>query len=146
LVKKSYGDKRKRHKLRNWQLQQLDREMEATNQESYDRDYTEFLEELEEDKLFRQNVNIYFSESLSSSSPSLSMCVCYGDDTCFTCSPIDPKAQAPPSQDPDVAADVPRIGIEEMLQDLSITDDNGESGHNARTVTDSSGDVIMGTD
>jgi nonsense-mediated mRNA decay protein 3 len=65
LVKKSYGDKRKRHKLRNWQLQQLDREMESTNQESYERDYTEFLEELEEDKMFRQNVNIYFSESLS---------------------------------------------------------------------------------
>ena len=63
LVKKSYGDKRKRHKLRNWQLQQLDREMEATNQESYERDYTEFLEDLEEDKQFRQNVNIYFSES-----------------------------------------------------------------------------------
>ena len=70
LVKKSYGGKRKRHKLRNWQLQQLDREMEATNQESYERDYTEFLEELEEDKLFRQNVNIYFSESVS-----LSLCI-----------------------------------------------------------------------
>ena len=62
LVKKSYGDKRKRHKLRKWQLQQLDREMEATNQESYERDYTEFLEDLEEDKQFRQNVNIYFSK------------------------------------------------------------------------------------
>ena len=62
LVKKSYGDKRKRHRLRNWQLQQLDREMESTNQESYERDYTEFLEDLEEDKLFRKNVNIYFSE------------------------------------------------------------------------------------
>ena len=36
--------------------------MEATNQESYERDYTEFLEDLEEDKLFRQNVNIYFSK------------------------------------------------------------------------------------
>lgn len=62
LVKKSYGDKHKRHKLRNWQLQQLDREMEATNQENYERDYTEFLEDLEEDKQFRQNVDIYFSK------------------------------------------------------------------------------------
>ena len=38
--------------------------MEATNQESYERDYNEFLEDLEEDKQFRQNVNIYFSELL----------------------------------------------------------------------------------
>ena len=111
--------------------------MEATNQESYERDYTEFLEELEEDKLFRQNVNIYFSESLS-----LPL------SCCLTCSPIDPKAQAPPTQDPDVAADVPRIGIEEMLQDLSIADDSRshdqESSQNA--ITDTSGDVIMRTD
>ena len=62
LIKKSYGDKRKRHKLRNWQLQQLDREMEASDQESYDNDYTEFLEDLEEDKTYRQNVNIYLSK------------------------------------------------------------------------------------
>ena len=83
-MKKSYGDKQKRHKLRNWQLQQLDREMEATNQESYERDYTEFLEELEEDKMFRQNVNIYFSESDSLSlSLSLSALACV-DKFCFS--------------------------------------------------------------
>ena len=58
-------------------------EMEATNQESYERDYTEFLEELEEDKLFRQNVNIYFSEYLSLSL-FLSLCMCYVDDACFS--------------------------------------------------------------
>ena len=39
--------------------------METINQETYDKDYTEFLEDLEEDKQFRQNVNIYYS-----------MCVC----------------------------------------------------------------------
>ena len=65
-------------------------------------------------------------------------------------SPIDPNAQAPPTPDPDVAADVPRISIEEMLQDLSIADDNRshdqESSQNAVTVTDTSGDVIMGTE
>ena len=48
--------------------------MEATNQESYERDYTEFLEELEEDKLFRQNVNIYFSESLCLPPPYTNWC------------------------------------------------------------------------
>ena len=59
IVKKSYGDKRKRHRLRNWKLQQIDREMEATNNEEYEKDFTEFLEDLEEDKEYRRHVNIY---------------------------------------------------------------------------------------
>ena len=65
LVKKSYGDKRRRHKQRNWQLEQLDKEMDVsteTRQEGYEQDYTECLDDLEEDKLFRKNVNIYFSK------------------------------------------------------------------------------------
>ena len=65
LAKKSYGDKRRRHKQRNWQLEQLDKEMDVsteTRQEGYEQDYTEFLDDLEEDKLFRKNVNIYFSK------------------------------------------------------------------------------------
>ena len=61
-----------------------------------------------------------------------------------TLNPVEPKAQAPPIQDPDIAADVPCIGIEEMLQDLTITDDSRshdhKSGHNR---VDSGGDVIM---
>ena len=63
LVKKSYGDKLKRHKLRNWKLHELDKEMEVLpSKEDHDRDYTEFLETLEEDEAFRQNVNIYFGK------------------------------------------------------------------------------------
>ena len=62
--------------------------------------------------------------------------------------PSDPKARVLPTQDPDVAADAPHIDIEEMLQDLTINDDSRshdhESSHNS--ITDSSGDVIMGTD
>ena len=59
IVKKSYGDKRKRYRLRNWKLQQMDREMEATNNEEYEKDFTEFLEDLEEGKEYRCHVNIY---------------------------------------------------------------------------------------
>ena len=65
LVKKSYGDKQKRQKQRNWQLQMMDREfdvsMATANQELMEADYREFLEELEEDKMYRKNINIYFS-------------------------------------------------------------------------------------
>lgn len=53
-------DKQKRHKLRNWKLKQLDKEMDSTNNTDYEREYTEFLEDVEEDECYRQNVNIYF--------------------------------------------------------------------------------------
>lgn len=63
MVKKSYGDRQKRHKIRNWMLQELDKEMDvAINTASRERDYTEFLETLEEDETYRQNVNIYHGE------------------------------------------------------------------------------------
>ena len=66
LVRKGYGDKAKRAKQRNWQLQMMDREMDVSmataNQEGAEQDYQEFLEDLEEDMGYRKNVNIYFSE------------------------------------------------------------------------------------
>ena len=65
-MRKGYGDKAKRAKQRNWQLQMMDREMDVTmataNQEGAEQDYQEFLEDLEEDMGYRKNVNIYFSE------------------------------------------------------------------------------------
>ena len=68
LIKKSYGDRQKRYKQRNWQLQMIDREMDAAmataNQEAAEQDYREFLEDLEEDRSYRNSVNIYFSESV----------------------------------------------------------------------------------
>ena len=48
--------------------EEFDVSMATANQESTEADYWEFLEELEEDKMYRKNINIYFSESL--------VCVC----------------------------------------------------------------------
>ena len=66
LVKKSYGDKVKRSKQRNWQLQMIDREMDVTvamtNEKGAEEDYEEFLEDLEEDMIYCKNINIFFSE------------------------------------------------------------------------------------
>ena len=46
----------------------IDREMDAAmataNQEAAEQDYREFLEDLEEDRSYRNSVNIYFSESV----------------------------------------------------------------------------------
>ncbi|EDO33792.1 predicted protein, partial [Nematostella vectensis] len=59
LVKKSYGDKRKRRRARNWKLKVLEKEIGDINQDQFEKDYDEFLADLEEDKTLRQNVNIY---------------------------------------------------------------------------------------
>lgn len=61
LVRKVYGDGGKRHKTRNWKLQQLNKEIEEDmDTDDYDKDYKDFLDDLEEDKEYRQQVNIYF--------------------------------------------------------------------------------------
>lgn len=103
LVKKSYGDKRKRHKLRNWRLQQLDKEMDVSmttaDDERLEQDYTAFLEELEEDKGLRKHINIYHNPTL----PTMPL----DDDDEESC---------------DLPPDLPSIGLEEMLQDLSLHD------------------------
>jgi nonsense-mediated mRNA decay protein 3 len=98
LVKKSYGDKVKRSKQRNWQLQMIDREMDVTvattNEKGAEEDYEEFLEDLEEDMIYRKNVNIFFN----------------------------PGHQTVAVGDSDVSEDVPRVGLEEMLQEMTIND------------------------
>lgn len=97
LVKKGYGDSKKRHKHRNWQLQTIHKEPEGMMEEEDDdqRDYLDFLEDLEEDPNYRQGVNIFMKPNVVPEMP---------DD------------------DSDIAPDVPRIGVEEMLQNLSISD------------------------
>ena len=66
LIKKSYGDSKKRHKRRNWQLhvQSMDKERVGLGEEleEEEKDYLDFLEDLEEDQSYRQGVNIYKSK------------------------------------------------------------------------------------
>ncbi|XP_028405919.1 60S ribosomal export protein NMD3-like [Dendronephthya gigantea] len=63
LVKKVYGDKKERKKARKWKLKTLEKDMEGENLQQIERDYDDFLEDLEEDKTYRQNVNIYKDSS-----------------------------------------------------------------------------------
>ena len=63
LVKKSYCSREKRQKSRNWKLQYLDKEMDVTtNGSSYQRDHSDFMDNLEEDESFRNNINVYLSK------------------------------------------------------------------------------------
>lgn len=61
LVKKYFGDRAERKRLRRWRLKRLNLEtasQKSTEDANYE-DYNEFMEDLEEDSVLRQNVNIY---------------------------------------------------------------------------------------
>ncbi|XP_053278889.1 60S ribosomal export protein NMD3-like [Pleuronectes platessa] len=57
LIKKSY-DRSRRVKRRNWKLEEMPRDREDNNTDD-ERQYQDFLEDLEEDEALRKNVNIY---------------------------------------------------------------------------------------
>ncbi|NWX33269.1 NMD3 protein, partial [Notiomystis cincta] len=57
LIKKSY-DRCRRQRRRNWKLKDLERDREGTDTDD-ERQYQDFLEDLEEDETIRKNVNIY---------------------------------------------------------------------------------------
>ena len=100
VVKKHYGDKHKRHAKRNWRLKALktdDAESMDTSS-SNDRDYTDFLEDLEEDPVIRQHVNIYHDPHRQADAMDM------GGDT--------------------VVDGAPQISLAEMLEDLSLQDDD----------------------
>jgi len=59
LIKKIYGDEQNRHKKRKWKLNRLKIDKEESIATSEDRDYMDFLQDVEEDKDFRANINIY---------------------------------------------------------------------------------------
>ncbi|CAH2253523.1 60S ribosomal export NMD3 [Pelobates cultripes] len=61
LIKKSY-DRSKRQRRRNWKLKELERDREGMDTDD-ERQYQDFLEDLEEDELIRKNVNIYKSKN-----------------------------------------------------------------------------------
>ncbi|GLV41288.1 Nonsense-mediated mRNA 3 [Carabus blaptoides fortunei] len=92
LVKKQYGDRSVRRRMRNWKLKHLAEESTAFNQDA--NDYNEFLDELEEDPTLRQNINIFKDATKQI--------------------PIDDNEMNDPS--------MPHITLAEMLDDLQIED------------------------
>ncbi|XKL65881.1 hypothetical protein PGB90_009301 [Kerria lacca] len=90
LIKKHYPEKRKH---RNWKLKRLNKNF--TESDDCDKDYDEFMNDLEEDKEYRQNVNIYKKPDVV---------------------PVDTNDMDDPN--------IPTITLEEMLDDLVLNDDN----------------------
>lgn len=93
LVKKCYGDKLGRSSARNWKLKHLAEE--STDFDKKNNDYNEFLEDLEEDPELRQNINIF----------------------------KDSSKQIAVDVNELEHAGIPRITLEEMLDDLVLDDD-----------------------
>lgn len=94
LVKKVYADKKKRNRHRMWKLRHLNDELHNLETDSAMNEYTDFLEDLEEDPTLRQNINIY-------------------KDT----------ARIPVDTDEVDDEGIPTISLQEMLDDLHIADD-----------------------
>ncbi|KAM6961479.1 60S ribosomal export protein NMD3 [Aplochiton taeniatus] len=101
LIKKCY-DRNKRVKRRNWKLKELNKDREDMNTDD-ERQYQDFLEDLEEDEALRKNVNIFRDAS---------------------------KITVESDTDDEGA---PRISLMEMLEDLSLSDATGGEGADMMT-------------
>ena len=92
VVKKYYGEKSVRNRRRQWRLKHLGLE---TDSQINQNDYYEFMEDLEEDPILRQNINIYKDTKKISNEMSIDSDDII-DDTC------------------------PQITLQEMLEDLTL--------------------------
>lgn len=97
LIKKVYGDKALRSRKRKWKLKRLAADMD-TDTSSVNRDYNDFLDDLEEDAVFRQNVNVY----------------------------VDKQKMAVDTDDMEDDGGYPQITLQEMLDEMNLSDVNDE--------------------
>ncbi|MGH0182673.1 UNVERIFIED_CONTAM: hypothetical protein FKN15_020974 [Acipenser sinensis] len=91
LIKKRF-DRSRRQRRRNWRLKEMEREREGMDTDD-ERQYQDFLEDLEEDEALRKNINIFRDAS---------------------------KIPVESDTDDDGA---PRVSLMEMLEDLNISED-----------------------
>uniref|UniRef100_A0A8C4ZB72 60S ribosomal export protein NMD3 n=1 Tax=Gadus morhua TaxID=8049 RepID=A0A8C4ZB72_GADMO len=93
LIKKSY-DRSKRARRRNWKLKEMERDREGLDVVD-ERQYTDFLEDLEEDEALRKNINIFRDTS------------------------------RPPVESDTDDEGAPCISLMEMLEDMTLADATG---------------------
>jgi len=93
IVKKHYGDKVSRNRKRQWKLRRIEIDR-ASDGSSANRDYMDFMEDLEEDPMLRQNVNIYADKEKIENSMAVDV--------------------------DELEDDAPKITLQEMLEDLVL--------------------------
>ncbi|KAJ2787069.1 ribosome-binding protein [Coemansia interrupta] len=113
LVKKSYSERRRKRKNRNWRLKTLDKDdgelaPKKQDKEKLEADFETFLRDLEEDPELRQNINLYKDAEAAQRARSA-----IGDND-------DDMA------DSDDGEDAPEVPLEELLEDLKIDDEDDE--------------------
>ncbi|CAG8607550.1 3520_t:CDS:2 [Ambispora gerdemannii] len=110
LVKKSYPNRRKKKKSRNWKLKSLNKEEDEMNQkkndiEKIEQDYEMFLRDLEEDPELRQTVNLYKNPNSKKNNE------------------MDVDGKEISHGEVELEEDFPEVKLEELLEDLTINDD-----------------------
>eukprot|EP00002_Diphylleia_rotans_P017623 TRINITY_DN3421_c0_g1_i2.p1 TRINITY_DN3421_c0_g1~~TRINITY_DN3421_c0_g1_i2.p1 ORF type:complete len:519 (-),score=103.14 TRINITY_DN3421_c0_g1_i2:529-2085(-) len=115
LVKKSYQSLKKGGRRRNWKLKTLEIETAPGQRKGQDRtekpDFESFLQDLESDRDMRSNINLYKDPNY-----------------------VPPITTEAVTQDVDVDADAepaPEVGLEELLEDLNLDDDQANPDDDA---------------
>eukprot|EP00742_Colponemidia_sp_Colp-10_P002276 GILJ01002430.1.p1 GENE.GILJ01002430.1~~GILJ01002430.1.p1 ORF type:complete len:528 (+),score=93.79 GILJ01002430.1:79-1662(+) len=109
LVKKHYPNRRKQNKKRNWKLQHLQKEESdmlprERDVQKTEKEYEEFLQDLEEDPELRSNVNL-FKEAAA---------------------PVRRDVEEMEDAEYEPEEDFPEVGVEELLDGLTLNDPDEE--------------------
>ncbi|KAJ1674852.1 ribosome-binding protein, partial [Spiromyces aspiralis] len=109
LVKKSYGDRRRKRRNRNWKLRHLAKEeselvAKKQEQDKLEADFEQFMRDLEEDPEYRHNINLYRNDNVDR----------HADDDIM-------QGESDPDDE-----EVPEIPLEELLEDLNLNDNGGD--------------------
>ncbi|KAI9500991.1 ribosome-binding protein [Coemansia spiralis] len=108
LVKKTYPERRRKRKPRNWKLKSLNKDEgelvpKKQEQEKLEVDFETFLRDLEEDPELRQSINLYKDNSAATNTAG---------------------AMESDMDDDDDEGELPEVPLEELLDDLKIADDS----------------------
>lgn len=112
LVRKSYPERRKKHKQRNWKIQQLGKEVDEMlprkqDQAKIENDMEMFMRDIEEDPEFRSTINIFKN-------------------------PNAPNNTSEMTEDSD--EEFPEVSLEEMLDEMAINMDGPDTQHDDEDV------------
>ena len=117
LVRKSYPQRRKKNKQRNWKLQQLGKEESELlprkqDQARIEQDMEMFMRDIEEDPEFRSTINIFKNAQQKQQQQQ---------------QPVDENAMVDSEEEEE--QDFPEISLEEMLDEMKINQDGPDEPH-----------------
>ncbi|KAJ1956589.1 ribosome-binding protein [Dispira parvispora] len=119
LVKKSYPNRRKKNKKRNWRLKALDKEQEEMlprkqDQAKIEEDFELFMRDLEEDPEFRATINLYRTEPAQETTMDM-------DDADAQHDMHDEDDGE--EEEEEEEEDFPDVKLEELMQELNIDEE-----------------------